>query len=413
MINFKQYTGFSDIIVAFQHILAMLGAVYFIALATNMDASLVMLTSGIATVVFHFIAQREVPFLLGPSFTFIAAINSVHLPGQIGITKGAIITIGFVYFLVALCIKYYGVNKIRLLFPPVVTGPIIIVVGITLCKMASELVGYNQLDNTVDARVFSVAIITAITMIYLFIMSKGKFRLYTIIIPVIIGWISSTFILGKVNIFWGDDAKWFGFSERAIDSLITRPVFDFNSMFVFSVVSLLLLVEHIGEVAASSAVTNKDFFKHPGLHRTILGDGVASIISGFLGGPPKTPYSENTCFLAVSGVLKPTVILTAGVMLIIFSFFGKFSGLLQTVPEPVMGAIQFVLYGIIISIGIRTLIRSRVDFSLNRNIVICSLIIMIGLTIPEIHITENFEVKGLVLATIVGVVLNLILPDFE
>ncbi|MGL5189321.1 MAG: uracil-xanthine permease family protein, partial [Cetobacterium sp.] len=318
-----------------------------------------------------------------------------------------VISAGFVYIFMSWMIKVFGVEKIKSFFPPVVVGPIIMVIGLRLSPVALSMAGYS--NGHFDLKSLIVALIVVISMITISILEKSFFRLVPILISVILGYIVSIF-LGLVDFGPIAAANWIGFSGDALNDLLTLPKFSATAILAIAPIALVVFIEHIGDITTNGAVVGKDFFKNPGISRTLLGDGVATVAAGFLGGPANTTYGENTGVLAVTKVYDPAILRIAACYAIVLSFIGKFGVILQTIPTPVMGGISIILFGMIASVGVRTVIDAEIDFSHSRNLLIASLIFVLGIAIDNIIIWKTVSLSGLAIAALIGVLLNKILP---
>ncbi|NME35468.1 MULTISPECIES: uracil-xanthine permease family protein [Fusobacterium] len=398
------------LILGLQHVLAMFGATVLVPFLTGLNPSIALLCAGIGTLIFHFCTKKIVPVFLGSSFAFIGAISLVLKEEGIASVKGGIISAGLIYIIMSYLVKIYGIEKIKSFFPPIIVGPIIVVIGLRLSPTAIAMSGYS--NGHFDIKSFVVALIVVISMVFFSSVGKSFFRLIPILISVTIGYIVSIF-MGLVDFTPILQANWIGFSNDAITSITTLPKFSLTSVLAIAPIALVVFIEHIGDITTNGAVVGKDFFKNPGISRTLLGDGLATIAAGFLGGPANTTYGENTGVLAVTKVYDPSILRIAACYAIILSFIGKFGVILQTIPSPVMGGISVILFGMIASIGMRTLIESRLDFSLSRNLLISSLILVLGIGIDNIVIWKTVSLSGLAIAAIIGIILNKIFPEVD
>lgn len=398
----------TKLILGLQHVLAMFGATVLVPFLTGLNPSIALLSAGVGTLLFHGCTKGIVPVFLGSSFAFISAIALVLKESGIGAVKGGIIAAGFVYVLMAWIIKMVGVEKVKSFFPAVVVGPIIMVIGLRLSPVALNMAGYK--NGTFDPKSLVVALVVIATMITISILEKSFFRLVPILISVILGYIVAAF-MGMVDFAPIREASWIGFSPEALTSLTTMPKFDFTSVIAIAPIALVVFIEHIGDISTNGAVVGKDFFKDPGISRTLLGDGVATIAAGFLGGPANTTYGENTGVLAVTKVYDPSILRLAAVYAIILGVIGKFGMMLQTIPTPVMGGISIILFGMIASVGVRTLIEAELNFAHSRNLIIASIIFVLGIAIDNIVVWKTVSISGLTLAAIIGVFLNKVLPE--
>lgn len=397
----------TKMILGLQHVLAMFGATVLVPFLTGLNPSIALLSAGVGTLLFHLCSKGIVPVFLGSSFAFIGAISLVLKEGGIGAVKGGVISAGVVYMIMAYVIKVCGVEKVKSYFPPVVVGPIIMVIGLRLSPVALGMAGYA--DGAFNMRSLFVALIVVISMITISILEKSFFRLVPILISVILGYIVAYF-MGMVDMSQIGGASWIGLSPEAMKDLLTVPQFSLTSVLAIAPIALVVFIEHIGDITTNGAVVGKDFFKEPGIARTLLGDGVATVVAGLLGGPANTTYGENTGVLAVTKVYDPSILRIAAVYAIVLSFVGKFGVMLQTIPVPVMGGISIILFGMIASVGVRTLVEAEIDFSHSRNLLIASLIFVLGIAIDNVVVWRTVSLSGLAIAAVIGVVLNKILP---
>lgn len=397
----------SKLLLGIQHVLAMFGATVLVPFLTGLNPSIALLSAGIGTILFHLCTKRIVPVFLGSSFAFIGAITLVLKERGIAELKGGIIAAGLVYVVMSTIIKIFGVEKVKSFFPPVVVGPIIMVIGLRMSPTALSMAGYSK--GHFDAKSLIVSLIVVSTMVAISILKKSFFRLVPILISVIVGYIAAYF-LGMVDFSLVHNAKWIGFSSEALENIKTLPKFTLTSVIAIAPIALVVFIEHIGDITTNGAVVGKDFFKNPGISRTLLGDGVATIAAGFLGGPANTTYGENTGVLAVTKVYDPAVLRIAAVYAIALSFIGKFGVMLQTIPQPVMGGVSIVLFGMIAAVGVKTIVDAELDFTHSRNLLIVSLIFVLGIAIDNIVIWKTVSLSGLAIAAFIGVFLNKILP---
>lgn len=403
-----EITTKGKLILGLQHVLAMFGATVLVPFLTGMNPSIALLTAGIGTLLFHLCTKGIVPVFLGSSFAFIGAIGLVLKEGGIGAVKGGVIAAGLVYVVMSRLVKIYGVEKIKSYFPPVVVGPTIVVIGLRLSPTALSMAGYS--NGHFDIKSLIVAGVVIISMIIISILGKSFFRLVPILISVILGYFTAMF-MGMVDFEPIRQAGWIGFSPDALHSLTALPEFTLTSILAIAPIALVVFIEHIGDITTNGAVVGKDFFSNPGISRTLLGDGIATIAAGFLGGPANTTYGENTGVLAVTKVYDPAILRIAACYAIALSFIGKFGVILQTIPAPVMGGISVILFGMIASVGMRTLIESQLDFSHSRNLIISSLILVLGIGIDNIVVWRTVSLSGLAIAAFTGIILNKIFPE--
>jgi len=380
------------IVVGIQFLFVAFGATVLVPLLIDIDPAIALFTAGVGTLIFHFITNGKVPVFLGSSFAFIAPIiAATKLYGYAG-TLGGIIAVGLVYGIVSAVIKLWGLSVIEKIFPKVVVGPVIMIIGLSLASVGVDMAKTNWL----------IALVVLATAIAIVTFGKGLLKLIPIFIAIIVGYVFSIFA-GLVDFSSVNDAAWF-----ALPKFIT-PQFNWAAILYMIPVAVAPIIEHIGDMYAIGGVAEKEFVKDPGLHKTLLGDGIATAFAGFLGGPPNTTYSEVTGAVALTKITDPRVLRIAAVTAIVFSLIGKISAVLKTIPQAVLGGIMLLLFGMIASIGIKTLVDAKTDFSITRNQVIVSIILTIGIGGAQISY-GNFSLAGIGLASIVGVILNLILP---
>lgn len=407
MKNTEKVVGNAKFILGIQHVLAMFGATVLVPFLTGLNPSIALISAGVGTLIFHLCTKRIVPVFLGSSFAFIGALTLVLKNEGIGAIKGGVIAAGLIYVIMSFLVKTFGVEKIKSFFPPIVTGPIIMLIGLRMSPTALNMAGYA--NGKFDTKSLIVAFSVILTMVSITMMKKSFLRLIPILAAVIVGYIVAT-ILGMVDFSVVSQAKWIGLSTEAASDLFTMPSMSLTGIIAIAPIALVVFIEHIGDITTNGAVVGKDFFKDPGIHRTLLGDGLATIAAGFLGGPANTTYGENTGVLAVTGVYDPAILRIAACYAIILGFIGKFGILLQTIPLPVMGGVSVILFGMIASVGVRTVVDAQLDFGNSRNLIISSIIFVLGIAVDNISIWQTVSVSGLALAAFSCVVLNKILP---
>lgn len=403
-------------ILGIQHVLAMFGATILVPSLTNMDPSIAIFTAGCGTLIFHFLTGGIVPVFIGSSFAFIGATALIYESYGVGATKFGIISAGIVYLLMSLIIRVVGTEKVKSFFPPIVNGPIIMLIGLRLSGTAIEMIGYH--DGSIDLINALVAAVVIITMILVTVIGKSFFKLVPILIAIIVGYLFSFIIdlytgSNLVNIQNIVNASWLGFSDNSLKTILTLPEINFEAVIALAPISVVVFMEHIGDMTTNGAVVGKNFFDKPGIHRTILADGVASLFAGLVGGPANTTYGENTGVLAVTKVYDPKILRIAAVYAIILSLVGKFGAVVANIPSPVMGGVSIIVFGMIASIGIRTLAESKLDFTHSRNLLIPSIIFVVGLGIDELSLFNMTTLSGLAIAAIIGIVLNKVLPNTD
>lgn len=386
--------GWRWFLLALQHFVAMFGATVLVPLITGLDPLVALLTAGIGTLIFHFVTGGIVPVFLGSSFAFIAPILAVkEIYGDLAYATGGIFVAGLFYALYALIVKAVGPEKVKKILPPVVTGSMIMVIGLTLSPVAIQMASSD----------WPLALIVIATVVFVSTMTRGFFSMVPVITGVVVGYIAGLF-MGKIDTSAILNTPLFSVPK------VMLPKFDYGAIFMIVPVTLATFMEHLGDITTNGAVVGKNFFDKPGLHRTLLGDGLATAVAGLLGGPANTTYSENTGVLALTRVYDPSVLRGAALVAIFAAFVSKFGAILQTIPQAVMGGVSLILFGMITSIGVRTMVNAKVDFSKPRNLMITALMLTVGIGGAVLKV-GRVELKGIGLAALVGIVLNLILPD--
>jgi len=403
---------FQWITLSLQHLFAMFGATILVPYLVGLSPAIALISSGLGTIAFLLITKFQVPAYLGSSFAFIGPVIAAKAAGGPGGAMVGTFVAGLVYGLVALIISKAGHRWIMNLLPPIVVGPVIIVIGLALSGTAVSMAMNNPADGKYSLLHFSVALVTLIATIIFSIYAKKMLSMIPILAGIIVGYIYAL-VVGVVDFKPVLDAKWFEMPEFIIPFVSYKIKFTWDLVLLMVPVAIVTLSEHIGHQLVLSKVVGRDYIKEPGLHRSILGDGTATMISALIGGPPKTTYGENIGVLAITRVYSVYVIAGAAVIAIIFGFIGKITALIGTIPTPVMGGVSILLFGIIASSGLRMLVDSKIDFGNKRNLVISSVILVVGIGGAVIKVSESLQIQGMALAAICGVLLNLILPGRE
>lgn len=394
-----------------QHMFAMFGATILVPQLVGLSPAIALLTSGIATIIFIIVTRFQVPAYLGSSFAFIIPIQIATTTGGIGSAMIGSMFVALVYAIVSLLIWKTGYEWIMKLLPPIVVAPVIMVIGLALAPTAVGMASTIEVDgeSVYSLLHFSAALVTLISAIVCIMFFKGVISLMPILIGIVTGYIYSAFV-GILDFSAVEEASWFA----APDFLLPGIDYDFvitpTLIAVMVPIAIVTISEHIGHQLVLGRIVERDYIKEPGLHRSLIGDGVGTFISGLVGGPPKTTYGENIGVLAITRVYSVYVILGAAVFAILFSFFGKVMAMIATIPPAVLGGISILLFGIIASSGLRMFVDHNIDFGKQRNLVIASVILVIGIGGATIKFTDTFAIEGMALAAIVGVLLNLILP---
>jgi uracil permease len=392
-----------------QHLFAMFGATVLVPYLVGLDTSVTLFTSGIGTLLYILITKGKIPAYLGSSFAFIAGMSAIigSAPGVIGasakiaVAMGGCAAVGIVYLLVALLIAKFGTGWLDRALPPVVVGSVVVVIGLALARTAVNMAmcGGGTIYNP---QYLLIALVSLGIAICASVFLRGFLGVIPILIGIIGGYLFSV-ALGLINFATIVQAKSF-----AVPNFIL-PKFTWGAILAIAPIALVTIAEHIGHLIVTNKIVGRDFIKDPGLHRSLSGDGIATTVAAFFGGPPNTTYGENIGVMAITRVFSVWVIGGAAIMAIILSFVPKFGSFVSSIPVPVMGGISILLFGTIASAGIRMLVESKVDFSQKRNLIIASVILVIGVGEAKINL-GGVEFHGMALATIIGIFLNLIIP---
>lgn len=420
MDKMKERTTLQRLILGLQHVLAMFGATVLVPALTGMSTSLTLICAGIGTLIFHNVTKKKVPVFLGSSFAFMGGIIAIIGTSRIGdpdfieklaTVKGALIIAGLFYICVAGLIKLVGYEKVNKLLPPIVTGPIIIVIGLRLSSSAISNAFYWNSEFSIKAVIVTAVVL--VTIIGFSVFAKGIFNLMPILFAIVVGYIVSVF-LGFGDFTAVKQASVISFMDASIrEQLFCMPVFKADAILAIAPIALVTIIEHVGDITTNGAVVGKNFMMDPGIHRTLLGDGLATMFAGLVGGPANTTYGENTGVLAVTKNYDPSIIRIAAVFAIILGVFGKIGGLISSIPTPVSGAIGIVLYGMISAVGVRILINARINMGNSRNLMIAAVILVIGIGCDAIPVSGTVSISGLALAAVVGITLAIVLPERE
>ena len=385
------------VVVGIQFLFVAFGATVLVPILVGIDPATALLTAGLGTFIFHFVTKGRVPIFLGSSFAFIAPINVASGQWGLGGALAGLTAVSVVYFGMSALIKWQGRKLLNRIFPPVVIGPVIILIGLSLSETAVNMAKSDWL----------LAFSSLFTAILVLTFGKGLMKLVPIISGVVVGYIVALCI-GKVDFSGVVAASWFSFPVK----FDTITHFSWAPVLYMLPVAIAPVLEHIGDVYVVRAVAKKEFVVNPGLHRTMLGDGLACLASAFLGGPPETTYSEVTGAMSITKVTSPAVIRISAATALFFSVIGKLSALLQSIPKAVLGGIMLLLFGTIASVGIQNMMQRKVDMNDTRNIIIISVMLTMGLG-GAVLSSGNFAISGIGLSAIVGVVLNLVLPKMK
>lgn len=382
-------------IVGVQFMFVAFGSTVLVPLLVGFDPAIALLAAGLGTLLFHGVTGGKVPIYLGSSFAFIAPIiKATELYGMPGMFCG-LVAVGLVYVLMSLVVKFFGIGVIKRLFPPIVIGPVIILIGLSLAGTGVDMASKNWV----------LALISLSTAIVCSIWGKGFVKLIPVVFGAIAGYLAALIFYREVMDFSPvSQASWFSLPKLA------KMSFSWQAILFMAPVAIAPIIEHVGDIYVISEIAGKDFVKDPGLHRTMLGDGLACTLAAFLGGAPVTTYSEVTGAVALTKVTDPSCMRIAALSAIILSLVGKVGAAIQTIPTAVLGGIMLLLFGTIASVGINNMIKAKLDMNKSRNLVISSVILTIGIGGAVISFGK-FSLAGIGLASIVGVILNLIIPE--
>ena len=406
------------IVLAFQHVFAMFGATILVPILVNSAAGkevltipVALVTSGIGTLIYILCTKKKSPVYLGSSFAFITPIAAAYLKGGISGAMTGVMCVGLIYIIVAIIIKFVGKDWLEKLLPPIVIGPMIMIIGLGLAPSAIGQLGLS--GGTIDYKVVLVGLVSFLVTAIVMTRAKGFFRIIPFLVGIISGYILAA-ILGMID-----------FSEVSKASFFSIPKFiipfkdysiSFAGIITIAPIALVTLCEHIGDHTSLSNIIGKDLIKDPGLDRTLMGDGVATLVAGLLGGPANTTYGENTSVVGMTKVASVKVIGLAAIISIIIGFLGKFTAIAKTIPNAVLGGVSLLLYGFIAVNGLKVLIKNQVDFEKNKNVIVASSMLVLGLGGAAISIVKgdfSLTISGMSLASIVGILLNLFIKERE
>ncbi|EGT75218.1 nucleobase:cation symporter-2 family protein [Haemophilus haemolyticus] len=390
----QSFVGLQMLFVAF-------GALVLVPLITGLDSNTALLTAGVGTLLFQLCTGKQVPIFLASSFAFIAPIQYGVQTWGIATTMGGLASAGLVYLALSMLVKLRGTEALQRIFPPIVVGPVIIIIGMGLAPVAVDMsLGKNSAYAYNDAVL--VSMVTLLTTLSVAVFAKGLMKLIPIMFGITAGYILCLF-LGLINFQPVIDAPWFSLPK------LTAPEFNLEAILYMLPIAIAPAVEHVGGIMAISSVTGKDFLKKPGLHRTLLGDGLATAAASLVGGPPNTTYAEVTGAVMLTRNFNPNIMTWAAVWAIAISFCGKVGAFLSTIPTIVMGGIMMLVFGSIAVVGMSTLIRGKVDVTEARNLCIISVVMTFGIGNMFVDV-GNVSLKGISLCAIVAIILNLVLP---
>ena len=405
------------LVLALQHLFAMFGATILVPILVNAAAGetvltipVALVTSGIGTLIYILCTKGKSPVYLGSSFAFITPIAAAYLKGGIGGAMSGLMVVGLIYIVIAIIIKFVGKDWLEKILPPVVIGPMIMIIGLGLAPSAISQIGLNAGANT-DYKVLVVALVSFLVTALVMTRAKGFIKIIPFLIGIVCGYITAV-IFGLIDFKAVADASFFEMPKFILPFKDYTP--SLVAVITIAPVALVTLCEHIGDHTSLGNIIGRDLIKDPGLDRTLLGDGIATFVAGLLGGPANTTYGENTSVVGMTRVASVKVIGIAAILAIIIGFLGKFTALVSTIPNAVLGGVSLLLYGFIAVNGLKVLIKNQVNFELPKNVVVASSMLVLGLGGAAIAIVIgdfSITVSGMSLASIVGIILNLILPS--
>ncbi len=405
------------IILAIQHVFAMFGATILVPILVNSAAGetvltipVALVTSGIGTLIYILCTKGKSPVYLGSSFAFIAPLAAAFLKGGISGAMTGVMAVGLIYVIFAIIVKFVGKNWLDKLLPPIVIGPMIMIIGLGLAPSAITQIGLGT-GSEIDWRGVAVAFITFLTTAIVMVRGKGFIKIIPFLIGILVGYISAI-CFGLVNFTPVLEASFFSMPSFMIP--FASYNLDFSALLTIAPIALVTMCEHIGDHTALGSIIGKDLLKEPGLDNTSLGDGIATFVAGLLGGPANTTYGENTSVVGMTKVASVWVIGLAAIIAICLGFLGKFTAIVSSIPNPVLGGVSLLLYGFIAVNGLKVLIQNQIDFGKSKNVVVASTMLVLGLGGAAISIVSgdlSITISGMSLAAIIGILLNLCLPE--
>lgn len=395
---------------SFQHLFAMFGASILVPILFKIDPATVLLLNGVGTLIYFFLTKKKIPAFLGSSFAFLSPVFVVLSKYDYSTALGGFVITGLIFMAVAALIKVVGIKWIDVVFPPAAMGAIVAIIGLELAPVAAKMAGFVLDTNNeaiyMDPKVLLVSISTLVVVIIGSVLFRGFLGVIPILIGVAFGYVLSLFV-GLVNFDSVIAAPWFSIPT------FYAPKFNLGAIITIIPAALVVIAEHIGHLVVTSNIVGRDLSKDPGLHRSLMGDGVSTLISGLVGSVPTTTYGENIGVMAITKVYSVYVIAGAAIISIFVSFIGKFSALIATIPTPVMGGISLLLFGVIASSGLRMLVEAKVDYSKPKNMILTSVVLVVGLSGTHVQIGEAVQLSGMGLATILAIVVSLLFASFE
>lgn len=405
------------IVLAIQHVFVMFGATILVPILVNSTAGetvltipVALVTSGIGTLIYLLCTRGKSPVYLGSSFAFIAPIAAAYLKGGISGAMTGVVAVGLIYIIFAVIVKFIGKNWIDKLLPPIVIGPMIMIIGLGLAPSAVSQIGIAA-DSTIEWKGVIVALITFLTTGLVMLRGKGFLKIIPFLIGIIVGYISAV-CFGLVDFTPIVEASFFSMPSFMVPFVSYTP--SFSALLTIAPIALVTMCEHIGDHTALGTIIGKDLLKNPGLEKTLLGDGIATVVAGLLGGPSNTTYGENTSVVGMTKIASVLVIGLAAIFAICLGFLGKFTAIVSTIPNAVLGGVSILLYGFISINGLKVLIQNQTDFGKSKNVIVAASMLVLGLGGATISIVSgdlSVSISGMSLAAITGIILNLCLPE--
>lgn len=406
------------IILALQHVFAMFGATILVPILVNSAAGetvltipVALVTSGIGTLIYILCTKGKSPVYLGSSFAFIVPIAAAYLKGGISGAMTGIMVVGLIYIVFAIIIKFIGKSWINKLLPPIVIGPMIMIIGLGLAPSAISQIGLATGVTSIEWKGVLVALISFLVTAIVAVRGKGFMKIIPFLIGIVTGYISAV-LLGLVNFTPILETAFFAMPNFILPFVHYIP--SFGALLTIAPIALVTMAEHIGDHTALGSIINKDLLKDPGLDKTLMGDGIATFVAGLLGGPSNTTYGENTSVVGMTKVASVWVIGLAAIFAICLGFLGKFTALVSTIPAPVLGGVSLLLYGFIAVNGLKVLIQNHINFGKIKNVIVASTMLVLGLGGAAISFVSgdfSMTISGMSLAAVVGILINLLLPD--
>lgn len=403
---------------SFQHLFAMFGSTVLVPILVGIDPAIALLSSGLGTLAHMSVTRFKVPAYMGSSFAYIGAMQLLMKQGGMpAIAQGAL-TGGLVYLLVAIIVRFAGQGWIDRVLPPIVVGPIVMVIGLSLAPVAINDSMYTNPGAMTGYSLpfLAISMITVMAIVIFSIYGKGFLSVVPILLGIVTGYVAAI-IIGKVtgqsivdfsNV---SQASWLSLPTMEIPFLSYKWAFYPSAILTMAPIAFVTMTEHFGHIMVLNSLTGKDYFKEPGLDRTLAGDGVAQVIASFIGAPPVTSYGENIGVMAITKIHSIYVIAGAAVLAVVVSFIGKLTALLTSIPSPVIGGASIALFGVIAASGLKIIVENKINFDIKRNLLISSIVLVIGIGGMVLDITQNLQISSVAIATIIGIVLNLVLPE--